>query len=124
MPADAVARLRLIRTDSIGPITYRQLIARFGDAESAIRGLPDLARKGGRSLVVAGVAAAEAELAALAAIVQRAEPNVSRTLSKLVNAGFVTLHEGKGKAKVPQVKIHRVTIEIDTLHWADHIMTA
>lgn len=63
-------------------------------------------------------------VAALAAIVQRAEPNVSRTLSKLVDAGFVTLHEGKGKAKVPEVKIHRVTIEIDTLHWADHIMTA
>jgi DNA processing protein len=67
-PADAVARLRLIRTDSIGPITYRQLIARFGDADSAIRALPDLARKGGRSLVVASVAAAEAELAAVAAM--------------------------------------------------------
>jgi predicted transcriptional regulator len=63
-------------------------------------------------------------VAALAAIVQRAEPNVSRTLSKLVDAGFVTLHEGKGNAKVPEVKIHRVTIEIDTLHWTDHIMTA
>lgn len=65
-PADAVARLRLIRTDSIGPITYRQLIARFGDAETALRALPDLARKGGRSLVVAGEDAAEAELAAVA----------------------------------------------------------
>ena len=65
MPADAVARLRLIRTDSIGPVTYRQLLARFGDAETALRMLPDLARKGGRSLVVATAAAAEAELAAL-----------------------------------------------------------
>jgi DNA processing protein len=67
-PADAVARLRLIRTDSIGPITYRQLIARFGDAESALRALPDLARRGGRTLTIAPVAEAEAELAALAAI--------------------------------------------------------
>ena len=58
-------------------------------------------------------------VAALAAIVQRAEPNVSRTLSKLVDAGFVNLHEGKGKAKVPEVKIHRVTFEIDTLHWSN-----
>ena len=33
LPGDAVSRLRLIRTDSIGPVTYRQLIARFGDAE-------------------------------------------------------------------------------------------
>jgi predicted transcriptional regulator len=63
-------------------------------------------------------------VAALAAIVHRAEPNVSRTLSKLVDAGFVTLREGKGKAKVPEVKIRHVTIEIDTLHWADHILTA
>ncbi|MFZ4689940.1 MAG: DNA-processing protein DprA [Polymorphobacter sp.] len=67
-PADAVARLRLIRTDSIGPITYRQLIARFGDAETALRALPDLARKGGRQLIVTPAAAAEAELAALDAL--------------------------------------------------------
>ena len=64
-PADAVARLRLIRTDSIGPVTYRQLLARFGDAETALRALPDLARRGGRSLVVATIAAAETELATL-----------------------------------------------------------
>jgi predicted Rossmann fold nucleotide-binding protein DprA/Smf involved in DNA uptake len=50
VPADAVSRLRLIRTDSIGPVTYRQLIARFGDAETALKALPDLARRGNRSL--------------------------------------------------------------------------
>ncbi|NJC09363.1 DNA-processing protein DprA [Polymorphobacter fuscus] len=63
--ADAIARLRLIRTDSIGPVTYRQLLTRFGDAATALRALPDLARRGGRALVVASAAAAEAELAAL-----------------------------------------------------------
>jgi DNA processing protein len=68
LPADAVARLRLIRTDSIGPITYRQLIARFGDAEAALRALPDLARRGGRALAITPVAEAEAELAALDAV--------------------------------------------------------
>ena len=52
MPDDAVARLRLIRTDSIGPITYRQLIARFGSAEAALAAIPDLARRGGRALVL------------------------------------------------------------------------
>jgi DNA processing protein len=67
-PVDAVARLRLIRTDSIGPITYRQLIARFGDAESALQALPDLARRGGRTLAIAPAVEAEAELATLAAI--------------------------------------------------------
>ena len=68
MPADAMARLRLIRTESIGPITYRQLLARFGDAGSALQALPDLARRGGRGLTIATQSAAEAELAALAKI--------------------------------------------------------
>lgn len=45
--ADTVARLRLIRTPGIGPITYAQLIARFGSASAAIDALPTLARRGG-----------------------------------------------------------------------------
>ncbi len=62
--ATAIARLRLIRTAQIGPVTYRQLIARFGDAASAIAALPDLAaRGGGRAPVVADRAIAERELA-------------------------------------------------------------
>ena len=40
-------RLRLIRTGGIGPVTYRQLIARFGSAEAALDMLPTLARRGG-----------------------------------------------------------------------------
>ncbi len=40
-------RLRLIRTPGVGPVTYRQLVARFGSAEAAIAALPDLARRGG-----------------------------------------------------------------------------
>lgn len=44
---DRIARLRLIRTPSIGPITYRQLLRRFGDAEAALRAVPELARRGG-----------------------------------------------------------------------------
>ncbi|KPF80161.1 DNA processing protein DprA [alpha proteobacterium AAP81b] len=68
LPADAVARLRLIRTESIGPVTYRQLIARFGDARQALAALPDLARRGNRDLAIASVEDTEAELAALAAL--------------------------------------------------------
>ena len=34
--ADHVARLRLIRSDNIGPVTYFQLLARFGSAQAAI----------------------------------------------------------------------------------------
>ncbi|MGY4394877.1 DNA processing protein [Sphingomonas sp. UYAg733] len=60
----AIARLRLIRTAQVGPITYRQLIARFGDAAAAIDALPDIAaRGGGRTPVVADRSVAERELA-------------------------------------------------------------
>jgi DNA processing protein len=66
MPEDAaIARLQLIRTPQIGPVTYRQLMTRFGDAATAIAALPALAaRGGGRPPVVALRAVAERELAA------------------------------------------------------------
>ena len=60
----AIARLQLIRTPQIGPVTYRQLIARFGDAAAALAALPALAaRGGGRAPVIAPRAVAERELA-------------------------------------------------------------
>ena len=47
MADDLLARIRLIRSGSIGPVTYRQLIARFGNAQAALDAIPDLARRGG-----------------------------------------------------------------------------
>ncbi|MGN6277747.1 MAG: DNA-processing protein DprA [Sphingomonas sp.] len=44
---DTLARLRLIRTPRIGPVTYAQLIARFGSAAAALEALPMLASRGG-----------------------------------------------------------------------------
>ena len=44
---DQIARLRLIRSDNIGPVTYFQLLARFGSAAAAIAASPDLAARGG-----------------------------------------------------------------------------
>jgi DNA processing protein len=61
--ADLLARVRLIRTPSIGPITYRQLIARFGSAEAALAAVPDLAaRGGGRAPLVFAESAARREM--------------------------------------------------------------
>ena len=40
-------RLRLIRTPGIGPITYHQLLARFGSPQAALDAVPELARRGG-----------------------------------------------------------------------------
>ncbi len=45
--AERVDRLRLIRSDNIGPRTYRSLLDHFGDAGTALQRLPDLARRGG-----------------------------------------------------------------------------
>jgi len=41
------ARLRLLRSANVGPVTYAQLIARFGGADAAIEALPELAARGG-----------------------------------------------------------------------------
>ena len=50
---EAFARIRLLRSPNIGPVSYRQLLARFGSAEAAIEALPDLAQRGGRAYVAA-----------------------------------------------------------------------
>lgn len=41
--------LRLIRTENVGPVTFRHLLDRFGDAGSALSKLPELAKRGGRT---------------------------------------------------------------------------
>ena len=43
---EAFARIRLLRSPNIGPVSYRTLLARFGTAEAAIEALPDLASRG------------------------------------------------------------------------------
>jgi DNA processing protein len=62
---DAIDKLRLIRSPNIGPVTYRQLIGRFGSASAALNALPDLiARGGGRAIKIASAADTEKEYAA------------------------------------------------------------
>ena len=59
-----LAWLRLIRTDNVGPQTFRDLINRFGSAEAAIEALPELARRGNASTSIRAwpLEAAEAEM--------------------------------------------------------------
>ena len=47
MNEDLVDRLRLVRSAGIGPVTFRQLLRRFGSAAAALEAVPDLARRGG-----------------------------------------------------------------------------
>lgn len=59
-----IAWLRLIRSDNVGPITFRDLINHFGSAEAALEVLPDLSARGGstRPIRVATREEAQAEL--------------------------------------------------------------
>ena len=41
---ERIDRLRLIRSDNVGPRTFRSLVDHFGTARAALKRLPDLAR--------------------------------------------------------------------------------
>lgn len=60
-----VAWLRLIRSENVGPSTFRTLINRFGGAQAALEAVPDLARRGGKTIRIASTADAEREIEAL-----------------------------------------------------------
>jgi len=60
---EAFARIRLLRSPNIGPVTYMQLLARFGDARAAIDALPDLAGRSGRPYEAASERKVQAEIA-------------------------------------------------------------
>lgn len=62
--AERFARLRLARTDKVGPVAFRQLLDRFGTATRALDALPDLIRKGGAGHALPDISRIEAELAA------------------------------------------------------------
>ncbi len=47
--AERIDRLRLIRSDNVGPRTFRSLLQHCGSARAALERLPDLARRGGAS---------------------------------------------------------------------------
>jgi len=65
--ADRLDRLRLIRSENVGPVTFHRLLHQYGSAAAALAALPDLARRGGRAkaLRIYPRAAAERELTAL-----------------------------------------------------------
>src|SRR6476646_1546149 len=67
-PSERLDWLRLIRSENVGPVTFYQLLRRFGSATAALEALPALAGRGGRRapLALFPRAAAERELAGLA----------------------------------------------------------
>jgi DNA processing protein len=64
--AERLARLRLIRTERVGPMVFRRLIRIYGSGAASLDALPELARRGGgKRLDPCPREAAEAEIAAL-----------------------------------------------------------
>ncbi len=45
---EAFARIQLLRSANIGPVSYAQLLRRFGNARDAVEALPDLAARGAK----------------------------------------------------------------------------
>tara|TARA_R110002167_G_scaffold64917_14_gene183570 strand:- start:1990 stop:3075 length:1086 start_codon:yes stop_codon:yes gene_type:complete len=67
--AERFARLRLARAERVGPVTFRQLLDRFGSAAAALEALPDLVRRaGGAGFTAPPTDRIEAEMAAAQAI--------------------------------------------------------
>lgn len=51
--AEAFARIRLLRSPNVGPVSYAQLLRRFSTAAAALAALPDLAARGGGAYRIA-----------------------------------------------------------------------
>ncbi len=82
--------LQLIRSDHIGPRTFRELIKRYGSARGAIDALPALARGGGAHFKLFPREDAERELAAIsvrgARLVALGEPDYPSRLQTIYDA--------------------------------------
>ena len=63
--AEAFARIRLLRSPNVGPVSYAQLLRRFGSGLAALEALPDLASRGGGRYTIAPVAKIEVEVLAV-----------------------------------------------------------
>lgn len=96
-------RLRLIRTEHVGPITFHALLQRFGTASAALAALPDFARRGGRAKVprICSVAEAEAELDVLAKLearlIARGEPEYPPALAATEDAPPLLCARGRAE---------------------------
>jgi DNA processing protein len=84
--------LRLIRSDNVGPRTFRALVNHCGSVRAALAALPDLARRGGaaRPIRVCPTEDAERELAAVRAqgisLIAEVEPDYPMRLAMIEDA--------------------------------------
>lgn len=95
-------RLRLIRSEGIGPRTFLALTSRFGSAAAALDALPELARQSGRSIRICTVAEAEREFEAMRQLggrfVALGEPDYPKPLQAIDSAPPLLSVLGEGVA--------------------------
>ena len=60
-PVERRDRLRLARTEGVGPVSYARLMQRYGSAAGVLDALPRLSQRGGRAAPLAPVSVGEAE---------------------------------------------------------------
>jgi DNA processing protein len=97
---EQISKLRLSRSDSIGPVTFQQLMLRFGSAAAALGAIPDLAaRGGGRVRRLASTNEVEREIAAVARLgaryLFRDEPGYPALLREVESAPSVLVALGR-----------------------------
>ncbi|WP_269929532.1 DNA-processing protein DprA [Aminobacter sp. HY435] len=104
--------LRLIRTPNVGPASFRDLVNRFGSAETAIAMLPEVMRAGGasRQAHVPSLAEAEAEMAAAhkvgARFVAIGEPDYPAILKRMDHPPPLLAIKGTGAVfQLPPVAV-------------------
>jgi DNA processing protein len=102
--------LRLIRSENVGPRTFRALFDRHGGAAQALAELPDIARRTGRSLRIASREDAEREMEVAARwgvrFVALGEADYPRALRAIDSAPPLIAVRGQGAAlKMPTVAI-------------------
>jgi len=92
-------RLRLIRAANVGPVTYRQLLQRFGSASAALENLPRLSQNAGRRKIsIASTGSVDRELETIAkrgaSLLFLDDPQYPALLSQLANAPPVLIYKG------------------------------
>lgn len=107
---EAFARIRLLRSPNVGPVSYSQLLRRFGNAEAALAALPDLAGRGGAAYRPAPEDRVAKEIAAVkragARYLFQDSPEYPGMLAQVESAPPILMALGQGEiSRMPAVSI-------------------
>ena len=97
---ERIARVRLMRSETIGPVTYWQLMRRFGSAAAVLEAIPSLAaRGGGRAPVLFSLEAARHEAGRVDAMgaryLFRGDPDYPALLAEVESAPAAVIAQGR-----------------------------